>query len=593
MENSINDCEERNLVNHFGTKKRLTRGMLRKLKDMKLNKQSTTDLINIESLYSEGVYLLNNTIERAILPEEDTSRDDTSIIECSELFLPLEILQEKKNNTIKQAMVIDKETSSRNDQEPTLQKILQENNTIEQSVVIDENKTNSRDDDQDASIIECSMSFLSPQQISPKKKNGITEETSSRNEQDASIIECSEPILSLPQQISQEKNNIEQAVIKDKINSRNDDQDASVIECSKSEQKPFLPIQKDIAHSTSQEVKSKSFHKKKKQKKKSLVILIDNDSPDGHLADVQKPPVNESIQSSSNGENIAPQMEDDIIELWSNLKPKKRKRDKLKKCENRKYAKICFVDTKPDLKNLYCLNTERPNKKRKLHDKTDKVAKRHNGIFVNATSTTAEKYNKDKKKKNKKCGTSTLTSDTNSNSTSTSDANSTSTSNVNSNSDSISKSDRLRKIIVDGSNVARAYTHNQEFAEMGIQLVVDYFMTRGHDVKVFLPQYFRQKKYRFLEKMYREGVVIFTPSRRVLGRQITPYDDRYILEYATLCDGIVVSGDQYRDLYEERPDWRDTIANRILTPTFVEDCVMFPDDPLGRFGPNLRTFLRH
>lgn len=68
---------------------------------------------------------------------------------------------------------------------------------------------------------------------------------------------------------------------------------------------------------------------------------------------------------------------------------------------------------------------------------------------------------------------------------------------------------------------------------------------------------------------------------------------RYILEYATKCEGIVISSDQYRDLYKENPEWHDTILNRLLTPTFVGDYIMFPVDPLGKSGPDLETFLRH
>lgn len=62
------------------------------------------------------------------------------------------------------------------------------------------------------------------------------------------------------------------------------------------------------------------------------------------------------------------------------------------------------------------------------------------------------------------------------------------------------------------------------FSVKGIQLVVDYFTIRGHAVKVFLPNYFR--KFTLLEELYKKGVVVFTPSRNVEGRQITPYDDR-------------------------------------------------------------------
>lgn len=60
-----------------------------------------------------------------------------------------------------------------------------------------------------------------------------------------------------------------------------------------------------------------------------------------------------------------------------------------------------------------------------------------------------------------------------------------------------------------------------------------------------------------------------------------------------MCGGIVVSLDQYRDLYLEKPEWRDTIEKRLLIPTFVGNYVMFPEDPLGRGGPTLEEFLRH
>lgn len=154
------------------------------------------------------------------------------------------------------------------------------------------------------------------------------------------------------------------------------------------------------------------------------------------------------------------------------------------------------------------------------------------------------------------------------------------------------RSGTLRDIIIDGNNVAMQHKGGKVFSEEGLKLVVEYFLKRGHTVKVFLPHC------RFsplLEKWYAEGILVYTPSRRIgnTKRRITPYDDRYILEYATMCGGIVISSDQYRDLYAEKPEWRETIEKRLMAPTFVGDYVMFPSDPLGRRGPNLETFLRH
>ena len=65
------------------------------------------------------------------------------------------------------------------------------------------------------------------------------------------------------------------------------------------------------------------------------------------------------------------------------------------------------------------------------------------------------------------------------------------------------------------------------------------------------------------------------------------------MEYAKVCDGVVVSQDQFRDLYKENPEYKNTIENRLLVPTFVGDFVMFPQDPLGRRGPSLANFLKH
>ncbi|XP_033321612.2 uncharacterized protein LOC117217885 isoform X2 [Megalopta genalis] len=151
----------------------------------------------------------------------------------------------------------------------------------------------------------------------------------------------------------------------------------------------------------------------------------------------------------------------------------------------------------------------------------------------------------------------------------------------------------LREIVIDGNNVAMAHTNGKTFSEIGLMIVINYFRGRGHLVKVFVPQYRRSINCPLLEEWYTEGIVVFTPSRYIAGKWITPYDDRYIIQYATICKGIVISSDQFRDLYKEKPEWRDTIINRLMAPTFVGDIVMFPEDPLGRTGPTLEQFLRH
>ncbi|KAK0079559.1 hypothetical protein PV325_001079 [Microctonus aethiopoides] len=152
---------------------------------------------------------------------------------------------------------------------------------------------------------------------------------------------------------------------------------------------------------------------------------------------------------------------------------------------------------------------------------------------------------------------------------------------------------KLREIIVDGCNVAFGYSRQSSFSKMGLKLVLDYFHNRGHTVKIFLPQHQRKRGREYLEEWYRQGCVIFTPSRNIGGKNIIPYDDRFIVDYATKCNGIIVTSDQYRDLWQEKPEWRETIEKRLIAPTFAGNYVMFPEDPLGRGGPKLDQFLKH
>ncbi|KAF5275365.1 hypothetical protein FQA39_LY06822 [Lamprigera yunnana] len=154
----------------------------------------------------------------------------------------------------------------------------------------------------------------------------------------------------------------------------------------------------------------------------------------------------------------------------------------------------------------------------------------------------------------------------------------------------------LREIIIDGSNVAMGHSNGKYFSVEGLQIIIDYFRYKGHKVTAFVPQYRQKYKQssnsRLLQELGNKGTVVFTPSRDINGMRITPYDDRYILQYATACEGIVVSSDQYRDLYFEKPAWQATIKERLLMPTWANGVLILPEDPLGRGGPNLKSFLR-
>ncbi|CAL8308523.1 unnamed protein product [Merluccius merluccius] len=161
--------------------------------------------------------------------------------------------------------------------------------------------------------------------------------------------------------------------------------------------------------------------------------------------------------------------------------------------------------------------------------------------------------------------------------------------------------DNLRPIVVDGSNVAMSHGNKEVFSCHGIQLAVDWFLERGHhDITVFVPAW-RKEQSRpdapitdqdILRRLEKEKILVFTPSRRVQGRRVVCYDDRFIVKLAYESDGVIVSNDNYRDLANEKPEWKKFIDERLLMYSFVNDKFMPPDDPLGRHGPSLDNFLR-
>ncbi|CAH2093059.1 unnamed protein product [Euphydryas editha] len=159
----------------------------------------------------------------------------------------------------------------------------------------------------------------------------------------------------------------------------------------------------------------------------------------------------------------------------------------------------------------------------------------------------------------------------------------------------------LRHIVIDGSNVAMSHGNKEVFSCRGIEICVDWFRARGHkEITVFVPKW-RKEASRpdnpvadrdALDRLERNRVLVYTPSRLLGGKRLICYDDRYILKLAAETDGIVVSNDNYRDLAAESPEFRKVVEERLLMFSFVNDRFMPPDDPLGRSGPTLDAFLR-
>ncbi len=141
---------------------------------------------------------------------------------------------------------------------------------------------------------------------------------------------------------------------------------------------------------------------------------------------------------------------------------------------------------------------------------------------------------------------------------------------------------------------------NGVFSCKGIQLAVDYFKSRGHSkITVFVPAWRKETStpdfpitnQHILRSLEQDDHLKYTPSRRIEGRRIVCYDDRFIIKLATDEQGVIVSNDQYRDLVREKAEWKEVIETRLLQFTFANDYFMPPDDPLGRNGPTLDQLL--
>ena len=139
------------------------------------------------------------------------------------------------------------------------------------------------------------------------------------------------------------------------------------------------------------------------------------------------------------------------------------------------------------------------------------------------------------------------------------------------------------------------------FSCRGIQIAVDWFRYHGHkEITVFVPQWRRETPraeypitdQEVLNTLEREGILKFTPSRRIGNKKIVCYDDRFIVQLASETNGVLVSNDNFRDLAEENEKWRKTIENRLVMFTFAHDIFMVPEDPLGKYGPRLSQLLQ-
>jgi len=159
--------------------------------------------------------------------------------------------------------------------------------------------------------------------------------------------------------------------------------------------------------------------------------------------------------------------------------------------------------------------------------------------------------------------------------------------------------EKLRAIVLDGSNVAMSHG-GRRFSWQGIDIAVNEFLKRGHtEVFVVLPKSREGsvkhsiEDFKIMKRLLDAGSMIWAPSRQNIdGVRYNPYDDRFIVKSAIIKDAIIVSNDQYRDLMLECEEWKEYIRKNLLMFTFLEDTIMLPDDPMGFNGPHIDDFLK-
>ena len=101
------------------------------------------------------------------------------------------------------------------------------------------------------------------------------------------------------------------------------------------------------------------------------------------------------------------------------------------------------------------------------------------------------------------------------------------------------RSNVLRPIVIDGSNVAMSHGNKETFSCLGIKICIDWFRNRGHkDITVFVPKWRKEscrpdnpiKDQEILCELEKERILVFTPSRYIGGKRQICYDDRYVLK---------------------------------------------------------------
>ena len=135
-------------------------------------------------------------------------------------------------------------------------------------------------------------------------------------------------------------------------------------------------------------------------------------------------------------------------------------------------------------------------------------------------------------------------------------------------------------VVIDGPNVAVRHG-NGSFSCKGLRIAVSFFLMKGFDVKVVVPEQYliedRAEELKFkgvkahkipiglqiLKDLDEQGFLIKTPPM--------DYDDSYSLQYAKNKNGFVISNDRFWDHISKHPETKDWIRDNTCSFTFAGD----------------------
>jgi hypothetical protein len=142
-------------------------------------------------------------------------------------------------------------------------------------------------------------------------------------------------------------------------------------------------------------------------------------------------------------------------------------------------------------------------------------------------------------------------------------------------------------VVLDGPNVAMRHG-NGKFSSKGLKLALEYFLTRGYEVKAVLPDpcldeaqvaHLKGKRQMYsvnpskipdsvglLKELDARGLLIKTPA--------WDYDDSYCIEYARNKAATIITNDRYWDHIDKDPSLKSWIRQHSCSFTFAGDDFM-------------------